>query len=527
MGDKETIASFCMECGLILDEKKGIATPHAGGLGVLEGDNFLTARDLKQPYVAVSLLHHNGYVRQEIDGNSEQVDLDERFDMSLMERRKERVTVNIDRTEREVFCYQYSPFGTDLQTVLYLSVDGMDARLYRGDKIAKSMILGIGGVRLLREMGYDLYTMHFKINESNAALTLIELLRTFESEEIVKTHSSFVTHTTLPHGHDVYDLGYARQRLQDDPMGRLLSSAEFQRFVSDGVLNLSNLASNIAGKTFAVSKQHGEIARHNFPNISIDYLTNGVHWSHISERKQKVFDKYLGSWRIKPELLRQSEKIPAEEIQDAHDLDKADLINYVKEETGVELSIDRPISGFLRRQTAYKRPLYLFSDIERLKSLVAKFGLQHIQGGKTHPDDTEGKNAIREYHRIMRDLDGAMRLTFIKNYGLTNHKILLNGIDFLIYSPVEDQEACGTSYMKAMSSGVPVLGSLSGGFLEVCQDNVNSFAFRTQEEFYDKLEHILNEYRKNRLAETRRNAIASGAFASSVRAFQEFRAKIE
>jgi starch phosphorylase len=526
MGNEE-IASFCMECGLILDEKKAIATPHAGGLGVLEGDNFLTARDLKQPYVAVSLLHQNGYVRQEIDENNEQVDLDEHFDMSLMKRRKERVTVNIDRTERKVFCDQYFPFGTDLQTVLYLSVDGMDGRLYSGDKIVKSIVLGIGGVRMLREMGYDLYTTHFKINESNAALSLIELLRSFGSEEGVKTHSTFVTHTILLHGHDVYDFEYVRQRLQDDPVGKLLSSAELQRFVSDGVLNFSNLASNLAGKTFAVSKQHGEIARHNFPNISFDYLTNGVHWSHISERKQKVFDKYLGSWRIEPELFRQSEKIPAEEIQDAHDLDKADLINFVKEETGVELSIDRPISGFLRRQASYKRPLYLFSDIGRLKGLVAKFGLQHIQGGKAHSDDTEGKNAIREYHRIMQDLNDVMHLTFIKNYDLTNHRILLNGIDFLIYSPIEDKEACGTSYMKAMWSGVPVLGSLSGGLLEVCQDNVNSFAFRTQEEFYSKLEFILNEYKKNRLAEIRRNAIASGAFVSSVRAFQEFRAKIK
>lgn len=515
-----------MESGLLLDENKGIATPHAGGLGVLEGDNLLSARDLDQPYVAVSLLHQNGYVRQEINQNGEQLDLDEYFDTLQMQRRKEKVTVNIDATDKEVFCYQYSAFGTGSQSVLYLSVNGMDTRLYRGDKIAKSIILGIGGVRLLVELGYDLDKTHFKINESNAALALIELLRTFENEDRVRAHSSFVTHTGLPHGHDAYDFGYGKQRLEHDPAGRILASRDFERFVRNNALNLSHLAANIAGKTFAVSKQHKELTQHNFPNISVDYLTNGVHWSHISERKQKVFDKYLGSWRTRPELLREPEKIPLEEFQAAHDLDKADLIEYVRKEIGDELSIDKPISGFLRRQSSYKRPLYLFSDIVRLKGLVARYGLQHIQGGKAHPDDTEGKNSIREYHNVMQTLKKEMRLTFIKNYNLTNHRILLNGIDFLIYSPVEDQEACGTSYMKAMWSGVPVLGSLSGGFPEVCQDGVNSFAFRSQEEFYSKLEFILTEYEKNRLAEIRRNAVASGAFASSVRAFKEFMTKV-
>ncbi len=516
-----------MEFGLVSDGTTRIATPHAGGLGVLEGDNFLTARDLDQPYVAVSLLHQNGYLRQEINQHGEQVDLDEHFDMSSFRRRDERVTVNIDNTEREVFCYQYSPFGIDSQTIVYLSVDDMDNRLYRGDKIGKSIILGIGGVRLLMKLGYDLYNTHFKINESNAALALIELLRTFDDEERVKTHSSFVTHTILPHGHDAYDLEYAKRRLQGDPAGEILAATDFQRFVRDGVLNFSHLASNIAGTTLAVSKQHGEIATQNFPNISLGYLTNGVHWSHISERKQKIFDKYLGSWRTKPELLKEAEKIPLEELQAAHDLDKADLIDYVKKETKLDLSIEYPISGFFRRQTSYKRPLYLFGDIERLKSLVARFGLQHIQGGKAHPYDTEGKNEIKAYHDIMQKLKDEMRLTFIKNYDLTNHKIFLNGIDFLLYSPVEDQEACGTSYMKAMWSGVPVLGTLSGGFPEVCQDGVNSFAFRTQEDFYDKLEFILNEYKKNGLAEIRRNAVASGAFVSSVRASQEFIDKIK
>ncbi len=526
MGSKETIVSFCMEFGLLLDEKNGIATPHAGGLGVLEGDNFLTARDFGQPYVAISLLHQNGYVRQEINQHGEQVDLDEYFDSTLLERRKEKVTVNIDHVDREIFCYQYSPYGFDSQTVLYLSADGMDNRLYRGDKMAKSIFLGIGGVRLLREIGYDLHSLHFKINESNAALALVELLRTFEDEDRVKEHSSFVTHTRLPHGHDVYDFGYAKQRLEGDAASGVLSGAGFHKFVSNDMLNLSQLGATLTGKTFAVSKQHGEIVRQTFPNISVDYLTNGVHWSHISEHKQKILDKYLGSWRTKMELLSEAAKIPPEEFQAAHELDKADLIDYVKKETGVELSVDRPISGFVRRQTSYKRPLYLFSDIERLKGLVGTFGLQHIQGGKAHPEDSEGKNEIREYHRIMQSLKTDMHLTFFKNYNLANHKILLNGIDFLIYSSIEDQEACGTSYMKAMWAGVPILGSLAGGFPELCIDGVNSFAFRDQEEFYRRLEFILHEYKNDRLAEIRRNAIASGAYASSARAFQEFISKV-
>ena len=548
MYDKKTLVSFSMEIGLLLDERRGLAitypgrlsssrdhsstwpnlaTPHAGGLGVLEGDNFLTALDLGQPYVAVSLLHQNGYLRQDINQKGEQVDLDDYFDpSSLMERKKERVTVNIDDTDREVFCYQYTPRGADSPTLLYVTTDGVDTHLYRGDKILKSIVLGIGGVRLLKKLGYDLDNLYFKINESNAGLALVELLRMFETEKRVKEHSSFITHTALPHGHDVYDFEYLKRRLEDDVVSEILSSVDFGKFVREGGLDLSQMTASLSEKVFAVSKAHREIAQKIFPDRPVEYLTNGVHWSHISERKQKVFDKYLGPWRTKPESFREAERIPLEELQAAHELDKADLIDYVKMKAGVEFSLDLPICGFARRQTAYKRSLYLFSDIERLKGIVARYGLQHIQAGKAHPDDTQAKNEIKEYHRIMQSLSADMRLAFVKNYGLENHAILLNGVDFMIYSPVEDLEACGTSYMKAMSAGVPVLGTLAGGFPELCVDGVNSFVFRDQEEFYNKLELLLSEYEKNRLAEIRRNAVICGAYASSARMFQEFWSKV-
>lgn len=234
----------------------------------------------------------------------------------------------------------------------------------------------------------------------------------------------------------------------------------------------------------------------------------------------------MGEWRTSHEILRDAIRIPAEEFQTTHEQDKADLVDYMKKESGIEFAIDRPISGWIRRQTAYKRSLYLFSDIERIKGLAARYGLQHIQGGKSHPEDATGKSEIRAYHDVMRTLRDDMRLAFVKNYSLGNHKIILNGIDFLIYSPIEDQEACGTSYMKAMWAGVPVLGSLAGGFPEVCKDGVNSFAFKTQQEFYDKLELMLKEYERNRLAQMRIKAIAVGAYVSCHRMFQDFLLKV-
>lgn len=527
VGVRGTIASFCMEVGLLLDEKLGIATPHAGGLGVLEGDVFLTACDIGHPYIAISLLHKNGYAGQEINEYGEQVDIYENFDTARLELRKETTSVNLDGSRKEINCYQYSPRASQSQTLLYLQVNDMDTRLYQGDKLAKSTLLGIGGVRILKELGYDLRGLHFKLNESNTGLALIELLRLFENEKAVKDHSSFVTHTALPHGHDAYDLETLRKRLRDDPIGHFLSSAEFDKFSHEGKVNLSNLANSLSGKTFAVSEQHKRIAaQHTFVNNSIDHVTNGVHWSHISARKQEILDKYLAGWKTSPELLRGATRIPVEEFQAVHQQDKADLIEYLKRESGIELAIDRPISAVLRRQTAYKRSLYLFSEIERLKDLVTRYGLQHIQGGKAHPEDATGKREIREYHRLMETLHNYMQLVFIKNYGLGKHKIFLNGIDFLIYSPIEDQEACGTSYMKTMWAGVPVLGSLAGGLPEVCIDGVNSFIFKTQKEFYDKLELILEEYERNRLAQIRMNAVASGAYVSSCRMFREFLLKI-
>lgn len=243
---------------------------------------------------------------------------------------------------------------------------------------------------------------------------------------------------------------------------------------------------------------------------------------------QDLFGKHLGEgWRTKPEMFYQVSKIPVEEVQYAHDLAKADLIDYVAEQTGVRLSMDKPITGWLRRQTAYKQPNLLLSDIDKLRS-IAEGRLQHIQGGIAHPDEAVGKQGIKTFHEKVDDLKNSkvdMTFVFIKNYNLSNHRTLLNGLDLLLYTSLPLDEACSTGFMKSMWSGVPVLGTPAGGFPEFCVDGINGFSFNGQDEFYSKLNIALDMYEKDKLAEMRKNAMFSAVRGSSVRMVREFLSK--
>ena len=412
------IAYFSMEVGL----KEDIPT-YSGGLGILAGDTLKAGTDLQLPIVGVTLLHEKGYFVQKLDGDGNQSE--EPVDWnpsSFMELLPNIVQLDIEGREVNVRAWRCWIDGLTgnkvplyfLDTNLEENSDadrGITTYLYGGDeeyRLKQEVVLGIGGVRMLRSMGFDnLVTFH--MNEGHASLLTLELLRENKKslEEVwyedavwdpapVKDLCVFTTHTPVPAGHDRFSKGLVKkvlgkkdERLSDQE-GWLINDIPLkvvEQFCGEDDFHMTLLALNLSRYANGVAKKHGEVSKKMFPEYAIDSITNGVHvrtWA--SDPFQKLFDKYLQGWKHDSFLLRHAACIPGKEIWKAHTDCKQQLFDYVKEKTTITLDPDVLTIGFARRATTYKRADLLFSDIDRLVNIAQKAGkIQLIFAGKARP----------------------------------------------------------------------------------------------------------------------------------------------
>ena len=274
--------------------------------------------------------------------------------------------------------------------------------LYGGDahyRLCQEVLLGIGGVRMLRALGYTALS-RFHMNEGHASLLTLELLDeqaqragrpafTHDDVEVVRQCCVFTTHTPVPAGHDQFPLELAERVL--GPREAFHTMPEV--FCCEGVLNMTYLALNLSHYINGVAKKHGEVSRHMFAHYVIDAITNGVHvatWT--SQPFQTLFDQYIPGWREDNFSLRYALSIPSQDVWDAHLTAKRQMIQHVNRASNAGMDVDVLTLGFARRAAAYKRPDLLFQDIERLKQLATHAGrLQVIYAGKAHPHDHQGK----------------------------------------------------------------------------------------------------------------------------------------
>jgi starch phosphorylase len=205
-----------------------------------------------------------------------------------------------------------------------------------------------------------------------------------------------------------------------------------------------------------------------FPDYSIRAITNGVHagtWT--SPSFQELYDRHIPEWRRDNLYFRYAIGIPLQEIRDAHARTKAALIGEVGRVTGVQLDASVLTLGFARRAAAYKRADFLFSDLERLRSIARKVGpFQVIYAGKAHPHDEPGKEQIRRVFRAMAALKDAVRCVYVENYDMRWASLMTSGVDLWLNTPQRPYEASGTSGMKAAMNGVPSFSVPDGWWLE-------------------------------------------------------------
>jgi len=423
--------------------------------------------------------------------------------------------------------------------------------LYGGDshyRLCQEVILGIGGVRMLRVLGYDCIE-RFHMNEGHSSLLTLELLeeeakkagrKRIHHEDIEKVREKcvFTTHTPVPAGHDQFPLDLVNRVLEYREV--ILEMRDV--FCCEGLLNMTYLALNLSRYINGVAKRHGEVSRLMFAGYTVDAITNGVHaatW--VSGPFQKLFNRYIPEWRQDNFSFRYALGIPKDEIWSAHQKVKRRLIDRVNRDTGREMDADVLTIGFARRATTYKRGDLFFTDIERLKNISSRAGsFQVIYAGKSHPQDRGGKELIKRIFQAQELLKPNIKLAYLENYDIDLGKMITAGVDLWLNTPQPPMEASGTSGMKAALNGVPSFSVLDGWWVEGHIEGVTGWSIgetrRDTEEsnnwskdassIYNKLERIILPlfYRdRDRFVDVMRHCIAlNGSFFNTHRMIQEY-----
>ncbi len=497
------VAYFSMEMALAVGMKT-----YSGGLGVLAGDTVRGFADYELSGIGVTLLHRRGYFRQSIDENGwQQEQPDDWEPAKYAEKLPETVAITIEGRTVTIAVWRRSVEGLNGHAVpVYMLDTRLDANseydrtltdyLYGGDRyyrLCQEMVLGIGGVKILRALGYtDISRFH--MNEGHSAFLTLELLdeaaenagrKQFSREDVeaIRQKCVFTTHTPVAAGHDRFPLDMAMRALQRKELRDMQDV-----FCCDNELNMTYLALNLSDRVNGVAKRHGEISREMFPNYEIDSITNGVHvatWT--AEPFAKLFDKHVPEWRKDNFSLRYALRIPCDAVREAHQQSKQALMDYVNKTAKADFDVDTFTLGFARRATPYKRADLLMRDVQRLNALAERHGpMQIIYAGKAHPNDQQGKEYIQRVIQSAKKLSDQIQLVYLPDYAWELGGLITSGVDVWLNTPLPPNEASGTSGMKAALNGVPSLSVLDGWWLEGCIENETGWAIGRR---YDQIEN--------------------------------------
>ncbi|WP_096894132.1 alpha-glucan family phosphorylase [Candidatus Scalindua japonica] len=516
------IAYFSMEIGL----RDEIPT-FSGGLGILAGDTIKSGADLNLPLVAVTLIYHKGYFKQDIDDQGRQIELPAQWEPSeIMHTVPEKTTVIIEGRTVYIQAWVYfvkSPKGGEVP-VLFLDTNlqenseedrSLTDYLYGGDdnyRIKQEVVLGIGGVKILKILGFQIKKYH--MNEGHAAFLTLELLHQLKNNlndvwdesyiwdfEAVKELCVFTTHTPVEAGHDKFSYDLYR-----NVIGDYFPENVIHDLAGNDHLNMTLLALNLSNDVNGVAKKHGEVSQNMFPGYKINSITNGVHsYTWTCDSFKKLFDKHIPGWANEPELFVRTDLIPPDEIWNAHSEAKKILIDYVNSTNNLKMDHETLTIGFARRFATYKRASLLFNDIERLEG-IASGKIQVIFAGKAHPKDEGGKKLIEDIFAYSENLKGKIKIAFVNNYNMETAMKIVSGVDVWLNNPIRPLEASGTSGMKAAHNGVLNFSVLDGWWIEghiegdtgwsigpestetVPDDNANKI---DTDDLYNKLEQII------------------------------------
>jgi starch phosphorylase len=492
---------------------------YSGGLGVLAGDHLKATSDLGVPLVAVGLLYAEGYFRQRLNADGYQEERFPRLDPSGLAITDTGVRVIVDLAGDPVTVAAWAvQVGRVRLYLLDTAVEGnspegaaVTNRLYGGDaqhRLRQEIILGIGGVRVLRALG--LHPEVFHTNEGHAGFLSLERIRELvtshamsfaEAVEAVRAGGVFTTHTPVPAGIDRFEAG-----LIEKYFGTFATSCgiDLDRLMQlgrradedDSRFNMAVMGLRLGGRSNGVAQLHGAVSREMFgglwPDVAVDEvpigaITNGVHahtW--VGDGIDHLLRRSVGGmW----------DGADAAAWQRVHDLDPTDvwstrragrsaLVQFVRSRLGENLlDPDALTIGFARRFATYKRATLLLSQPDRLREMLlsADRPVQFVFAGKAHPADQPGKDMIRDIELFARHLDVGHRFVFVPDYDMAVARLMYQGCDVWLNNPRRPLEACGTSGMKAALNGC-LNCSILDGWWDECFDGHNGWAINSADD---------------------------------------------
>jgi starch phosphorylase len=529
------VAYFCAEFGV-----HSSLPLYSGGLGILAGDHLKSASDLGLPLVAIGLLYRYGYFRQRLRNDGWQ---EEHYGETFPNELPIHLVKNDDDTplrievsirERNVLAQVWR---ADVGRVpLYLLDTNIPenvetdrwvtGHLYGGDRetrIVQEMLLGIGGVRLLRKLGVSPHVFH--LNEGHSAFLTLELAREVIQKqkqpladviETVKRQCVFTTHTPVAAGNDEFEASLVTRAFGPGYMNELgLSEDEFLALGRIDPANkaerygLTPLAIRMCRSTNGVSLKHGEVSRalwqklwpeKKVQEVPISHVTNGVHaptW--ISPLLRYQLEQHVGGdWET---TLRNSKawttavaRIPDEELWNAHLRLKERLVAFIRlrstlsriaagertdyiEAANTMFDPAALTIGFARRVAGYKRWNLILSDRQRLLRLInnEERPVQFVFAGKAHPQDEGSKLVLQQLAQWKYDPAVRQRVVFLEDYDQEIARQLVQSVDVWLNVPRRPLEASGTSGEKVAINGGLNLSILDGWWLEG-YDGTNGFA---------------------------------------------------
>ncbi len=515
-----TIAYFSME--FMLTEALPI---YSGGLGNVAGDQMKAASDLGVPVVGVGLLWGQGYFRQDFDADGNQRALypvNDPGQLPIQPLRRAngewlRIQIQLPGAMIWLRCWQVLVGRTKLflldanDFANTAAHRGITSELYGGDaemRLKQEIVLGIGGWRLLREIGLNPEVCH--LNEGHAAFAVLERARYYMADHrvsfelalaITRAGNMFTTHTAVPAGFDRFGpqlcskyLGHYAQDELAISMEKLLALGRQNADDAAEPFNMAYLALRGSAQVSGVSKLHGEVSRQIFQplfprwpqtEIPIGSVTNGIHvptWD--SAEADVLWTKVCGAdrWRCDRPLADDVRRLTDSELWLMRTDARKTMLTHVRDRYARQLSAegashldvasifneDVLTVGFARRFATYKRPDLLLDDPDRLIRLLtnSQHPVQLILAGKAHPEDMAGQALIKQWNDFIERPEARGHVVFLSDYDMQMAQELVQGMDLWINTPRRPWEACGTSGMKVLANGGLNISELDGWWAE-------------------------------------------------------------
>jgi len=508
---------------------------YSGGLGNVAGDHLKAAGDLGIPVIGLGLLYQQGYFRQHIDSEGNQIALrpyNEPGQLPLKPLRDvngEWLRISIELPGFTLFVRTWEVQVGPVKLYLLDTNDaanlpeyrGITSELYGGGpelRLQQERVLGIAGWRLLRALKINPEVCH--LNEGHAAFAVLERARAYmedhgrpfaEALEVTRAGNLFTTHTPVAAGFDRFAPELMRDRMRDYaerdlgiPFGQLMALGRLNPQDDSEPFNMAYLGIRGSGAINGVSRLHGEVSRRIFQplfprwpraEVPVGYVTNGVHtptWD--SPEADELWTLACGKDRWRGELdtiERELRERPESDVWNMRQRSRKALVEYLRKRLARQLAghggtpdevaqagrifdPDALTIGFARRFASYKRPNLLLKDPERLLRILTnrRQPVQLVLAGKAHPQDADGQRMIREWVQFIRRTPARSQAVFLSDYDMGLTERLVQGVDLWLNTPRRPWEASGTSGMKVLVNGGLNLSELDGWWVEAYSPEV-------------------------------------------------------